>query len=186
MDAKYIKGMINNPDIQPNATINRWIAGILLFDFKLVHVPGKQHGGPDGLSRRLNTEEEEEDEEPEGSHEHWIDDMYCFAQEGNEGEGENPIAPIPYSEEDRQLDQKLEKVRQYLEGINAPQETSEEEIRKFVRYASNFFVTEGRMYRKHKLGHHQTVPKPTKRYQLIRQAHDEMGHKGTYSVWSRL
>ena len=40
MDAAYIKGMINNPDLQPNATINRWIAGILLFDFKLVHVPG--------------------------------------------------------------------------------------------------------------------------------------------------
>ena len=44
VDAKYIKGMLNNPNIQPNATINRWIAGILLFDFKLVHVP-------DGLSR---------------------------------------------------------------------------------------------------------------------------------------
>ena len=49
VDAKYIKGMLNNPDIQPNATINRWIAGILLFDFKLVHVPGATHG-PDGLS----------------------------------------------------------------------------------------------------------------------------------------
>ena len=38
VNAKYIKGMINNPDLQPNATINRWIAGILLFDFKLRHV----------------------------------------------------------------------------------------------------------------------------------------------------
>ena len=38
-DAKYIKGMLNNPNIQPNAVINRWIAGILLFDFDLVHVP---------------------------------------------------------------------------------------------------------------------------------------------------
>ena len=35
VDAKYIKGMINNPDSQLNTTINRWIAGILLFDFKL-------------------------------------------------------------------------------------------------------------------------------------------------------
>jgi hypothetical protein len=43
VDAKYIKGMINNPDIQPSATINRWIAGILLFDFKLRHVPAKDH-----------------------------------------------------------------------------------------------------------------------------------------------
>jgi hypothetical protein len=48
VDAKYIKGMINNPDIQPNTTINRWIAGILLFRFKLIYVPGVTHG-PDGL-----------------------------------------------------------------------------------------------------------------------------------------
>jgi len=33
VDAKYIKGMINNPNIQPNATINCWILAILLFDF---------------------------------------------------------------------------------------------------------------------------------------------------------
>jgi hypothetical protein len=50
VDAKYLKGMLNNPDIQPNATINRWIAGILLFDFKLVHVPVIHHTAADGLS----------------------------------------------------------------------------------------------------------------------------------------
>ena len=52
VDAKYIRGMLNNPDIQPNNAMNRWIAGIFLFDFELVHVPGRQHAGPDGLSRR--------------------------------------------------------------------------------------------------------------------------------------
>ncbi|TDL14497.1 hypothetical protein BD410DRAFT_694319, partial [Rickenella mellea] len=52
VDAKYIKGMINEPDIQPNNTINRWIQGILLFDFTLVHVPADRHQGPDALSRR--------------------------------------------------------------------------------------------------------------------------------------
>jgi len=51
VDAKYVKGMLNNPDIQPNATINRWIAAILLFDFELIHVPGTQHTSVDGLSR---------------------------------------------------------------------------------------------------------------------------------------
>jgi hypothetical protein len=50
VDAKYLKGMLNNPDIQPNVTINRWIAGILLFDFKLVHVPAIHHMAADGLS----------------------------------------------------------------------------------------------------------------------------------------
>ncbi len=52
VDASYIKGMLSNPNIQPNAAINRWIAAILLFDFKLVHVPTDKHKGPDGLSRR--------------------------------------------------------------------------------------------------------------------------------------
>jgi hypothetical protein len=50
MDASFIHGMLNNPDCQPNATINRWIAAIHLFDFKLVHVPAHKHHGPDGLS----------------------------------------------------------------------------------------------------------------------------------------
>ena len=36
VDMKYIKGMLNNPDIQPNNVINHWIAGILLFNFELV------------------------------------------------------------------------------------------------------------------------------------------------------
>lgn len=50
-DALYLKGMLNNPGLGPNATINRWIEKILMYHFKLRHVPGKTFG-PDGLSRR--------------------------------------------------------------------------------------------------------------------------------------
>lgn len=57
-DAKYIKGMLNNADIQPNAAMNCWIAGILMFNFKLVHVAGDKHKGPDGLSRRARMAED--------------------------------------------------------------------------------------------------------------------------------
>jgi hypothetical protein len=52
VDAKYIKGMLNAPDLQPNAAMNRWIQGIMLFDFVLKHVPGKNHHAADALSRR--------------------------------------------------------------------------------------------------------------------------------------
>jgi hypothetical protein len=51
VDVKYIKGIINKPDIQPNASINRWIAGVLLFDFKLRHVSAKDHAPADGLTK---------------------------------------------------------------------------------------------------------------------------------------
>jgi len=43
VDASYIKSMLSNPDIQPNTAINRWIAAILLFDFKLAHIPADKH-----------------------------------------------------------------------------------------------------------------------------------------------
>lgn len=50
-DVKYIKGMLSNPSLGPNATVNRWIDSILMFHFTLVHKAGKGFG-PDGLSRR--------------------------------------------------------------------------------------------------------------------------------------
>src|SRR5882724_4279494 len=56
--------MLNNPDIQPGAMANRWIVGIKLFQFKLVHVPGRLHTGLDGLSQHaisLNDPVEEDD-----------------------------------------------------------------------------------------------------------------------------
>ena len=75
VDAKYIKGMLNEPDLQPNATINRWIQGILLFDFELIHVPADKHKGPDALSRRELGEDEEMEEEDDS----WLDEIALFA-----------------------------------------------------------------------------------------------------------
>lgn len=78
VDAQYIKGMINNPDLQPNATINCWIVGILLFDFELVHIPAHKHTALDRLSRRPRAEEDEDGEE---DYEDWIDECGAFAVE---------------------------------------------------------------------------------------------------------
>jgi hypothetical protein len=69
VDAKYIKGMLKNPDIQPNTTINRWIAAILLFNFEIEHTPGITHV-PDGLSRRRPTSEDPEEDDDVDE---WID-----------------------------------------------------------------------------------------------------------------
>ena len=75
VDAKYIQGMLANPDIAPSASINRWILAILMFHFTLVHVPGSHHG-PDGLSRRRAQPGDEE--EPEDDFEDWIDQVNGF------------------------------------------------------------------------------------------------------------
>jgi len=75
VDARYIKGMLSNPDIQPSASINRWILSILTFHFTLVHVKGKLHG-PDGLSRRPPQPGDLEEEED--NFEDWVDRLYGF------------------------------------------------------------------------------------------------------------
>ncbi|KAL5478643.1 hypothetical protein ACEPAI_1920 [Sanghuangporus weigelae] len=67
--------MINNPDLQPNATINHWIARILLFDFKICHIPAADFKCTDGLSRRPPAPE---DPPPDEGYEEWIDDTYGF------------------------------------------------------------------------------------------------------------
>ncbi len=72
MDAKYIRGMINHPNVHPNASVNRWIAAILMFHFTLVHVPAERFKGPDGLSQRERTEDVEDI--PDKDAEDWIDE----------------------------------------------------------------------------------------------------------------
>ena len=78
VDARYIRGMLNNPDIAPSASINCWIVSILTFHFELRHVPGKQHG-PDGLSRRPPQPGDllEEEDDPEEFND-WVDNLYGF------------------------------------------------------------------------------------------------------------
>ncbi|KNZ78614.1 hypothetical protein J132_11055 [Termitomyces sp. J132] len=75
VDARYIKGMLQNPDIQPSASMNRWIMAILMFHFELVHVKGTFHG-PDGLSRRLP--QPDVDDSDNSVYEDWIDCLHGF------------------------------------------------------------------------------------------------------------
>ena len=73
--------MLNNPDIMPSASVNRWIVSILTFHFELRHVPGKQHG-PDGLSRCPpqpgNNPSNDEGKGGTKDFEDWIDNLYGF------------------------------------------------------------------------------------------------------------
>jgi hypothetical protein len=69
VDAKFIQGILNNPDLQPDAAVNRWIQGILMFHFELIHVPATKFQGPDALSRRgLGDGERAEDDDDS-----WLD-----------------------------------------------------------------------------------------------------------------
>ena len=77
VDARYIKGMLNNPDTAPSTSINRWIISVLTFHFNLRHVPGKQHG-PDGLSRHLPQPGDIVTAKDKDGFDDWVDSLYSF------------------------------------------------------------------------------------------------------------
>jgi hypothetical protein len=67
-DANVLVAQLNGAASDlPGLLLMRWIAWIRLFDFDVKHVSGKKHTAADGLSRRLRTilEMEEEDSEEE-------------------------------------------------------------------------------------------------------------------------
>ena len=216
VDAQYIKGMLANPDIAPSASINRWILGILMFHFTLVHVPGTHHG-PDGLSRR-RTQPGDQDE-PEDDFEDWIDQVNGFIhfinplpthfhsisasppisqyilgdtseeliEQDNEPQPQAPDPPTPYSvvprsDSAKAADIKLEKVQHWLETLERPPSLSDPEFKSFMRYCVEFFIFEGRLWRKDSKGRHKVVVSQERRLFLISAAHNDVGHHGFYAT----
>jgi transposase InsO family protein len=327
VDASYIKGMLSNPDVQPNAAINRWIAAILLFDFKLTHVPADKHKGPDGLSRREPAPGEEEDDDPEDWVNHalslgtwvvsWLNafptnthhtDVLVLSLEANDDDDNDPaqntrprrdrrlparyrngdfvssdtprapsrlrpsttdnpsttpppqlddhnnnnnnnfphnnnnnnnsplnnnnnnnslldtnnnsidddrninnnnnnnsdiidnldafdVSPIPnldsndhttvkFSPSDKsdKADVEMDRIRQYLLSRRAPPNLSADALTRFISRANRFLIAEGRLWRRQHSGRHQLYARPAIRYALVRDAHDNLGHKGFYST----
>jgi Integrase zinc binding domain/RNase H-like domain found in reverse transcriptase len=221
VDAKFIKGMLANPDIAPSASINRWILGILMFHFTLVHVPGTHHG-PDGLSRRRPQPGDED--EPEDDFEDWVDQVNGFlhfvvplpsqissistsppissyvtdtdrddspepdepSQDPDEGTP-TPYSIVPRSDTAQATDEKLIKVKEWLDTLERPLEMSDSEYKSFLRYCVEFFLTEDlqgvtRLWRKDKKGHHKVVVPTDRRLFLISSAHNDVGHHGFYAT----
>ncbi|RPD52039.1 hypothetical protein L227DRAFT_515414, partial [Lentinus tigrinus ALCF2SS1-6] len=107
--------MLNNPDLQPNATLNRWIQGILLFDFELQHVPADKHRGPDALSRRQPTPEEREQAQ---ELEQWLDDTTFFTTILPET---THIRDLPsYQAKSDSQEEVLMHIRHFLETLETP------------------------------------------------------------------
>jgi len=206
VDARYIKGMLANPDLEPTASINRWILGILTFHFTLVHVAGTMHGS-DGLSRRRPQPGDKP--EPEDDFEDWIDGLYGFMHMINEdaatfssqsqtcvaifvaevADSHLPIdsTPVSYSDVPRtaasQLaDDRLVLVRQWLTSLVRPADLSDADFATFVRYALGFFVHADKLWRKDTKGLHKLVSPPAARLSILEAAHDDVAHKGFYAT----
>ena len=174
VDAKYIKGMLNEPDLQPNAAINRWIQGILLFDFTLIHVPATKHVGPDALSRRpLGDGEEIEDDDDE-----WLDDIALLVRTV-ESESPSPAFTMISKSDKNLLD-----IYHFLTTLEAPNHSTPQEQKRFIKRATPFYIKSGKLWKRQKKGNPlRVILDYDHRDQILIQAHEELGHRGEQAVF---
>ena len=188
VDAKYIKGMLNEPDLQPSASMNRWIQGILLFDFKLIHVKADNHKGPDALSRRIPTSEELQEEQESDD---WLDDIALLSvpsyfsplQHSSPFNFSSFLSDFPSSTQDKYLF----RIFHFLQDRIIPEFPSDQSRRRFLKRTMDYFLKDGEMFRR-RIGQSPllVVLDPEKRRQLLTQAHEELGHRGVYGVFGAL
>ncbi|ETW83218.1 hypothetical protein HETIRDRAFT_315669 [Heterobasidion irregulare TC 32-1] len=209
VDARYIKGMLTNPDLEPSASINRWIVSILTFHFTLVHVPGTSHG-PDGLSRR--PPQPSDRPEPEDDFDDWIDNLYGFLHQINntfptsnststtaiftsslvgdpltdtDSDDEGPTidySDIPRSQKALEAEERLWLVHDWHRTLVRPPSLSDSEYATFLRYCTEFFIAADKLWRKDSHGRHKIVAAPSSRITILTAAHDDVAHKGFYAT----
>ena len=192
VDAKYIKGMLNQPDLQPSSAMNRWIQGILLFDFKLIHVPAHQFRGPDALSRRRLADNESIPVHDDS----WLDDIALLITIDNyrpltQFNFQQPVK-LPYSTyvlpsvttQLSKQEQMLVDIKKFLETLEVPQTKSLQARKHFLRRSLQFYIKDEKLYKRN--GTHLpllVILNPKKRVAIMTQAHENLGHKGEQAVF---
>ena len=188
VDAKYIKGMLNTPDLQPIAVLNRWIQGIKLYTFELVHVPADKHRGPDALSRRQPNPHDFNDREDDD----WLDDIALYAMTDNNETvmTMSPKASVNQSKHilsflsvNQERDTLLQSIKHFLLTLETPEFDNLQAKRKFLKKAVQFFVKNGNLYKRNKKGMPlQVILDTNRRQEILTQAHERLGHRGEQAV----
>ena len=183
VDAKYIKGMLKEPDLQPNASINRWIQGILLFDFELIHTPAEQHKGPDALSRKeLGEGEVIEDEDDT-----WLDNiaLYTSVPHPTTAKVKEPIPS--YLATEKAQDQTMKAIREYLITRHCPPTLTRTEQVRIVTQSKRFLLRRGELYKRNGFKPPvKAIFSAEQRNHILKSAHEGLGHRGEYALMQTL
>jgi hypothetical protein len=146
VDAKYIQGILNNPDLQPDAAVNQWIQGVLMFHFELKHVPAVKFQGPDALSRRGWTEEEAVESDDDS----WLDEVALYISrpdpdiEPNQDYTKQTSPPyqeylLPSCNLARsEQELLLRNIHHFLKTLEAPQFESSQKHKRFLSQATKY------------------------------------------------
>ncbi|KAK4701455.1 hypothetical protein P7C70_g4776, partial [Phenoliferia sp. Uapishka_3] len=168
VDASALVQMINAPEL-PNAPMNRWLRFIQLFDFEIVHVPGKKHTLADGLSRARRDEFDEE-----------ARDLDSLISAHVELQLDKPIYEwqAAFVEADYKSDKGLLAIGKYLSTMEPPIGLSKSQWYRFQMRAMGFALVNGRLYRRRGGMLREVVLDTERQEKFLMGVHDETGHRG--------
>ena len=115
-------------------------------------------------------------------------------------EFEDPAATLTIFKQNKQAElaeQKLREVKSFLKNAKppvdvrlSPEQThsiiQERKLKAFIQYAVQFFLHNQQLMQKHHSNQHCVVPDKSKRVELVRAAHDQIGHHGIYATHKKL
>ena len=191
VDARYIKGMLANPDLTPSTSGNHWIVSILLFHFTLVHIPGTWHGLDGLLWRPQQPGDDITNSADNPEFNDWVDQVYGFMH------FLNPLSPtvtypkmcvtyisktlsgcstnhdptnsvllsyttVPRSAKSQKMDECLHALCDWFITMQHPDNITDAAYTALLRYSMHFFAKDGRLWKEDAQGHHKVVIDPSK------------------------
>ena len=208
VDASSIKGMLDHPDIQASAAINRWIQGIKQFDFQLEHVPAQRHKGPDALSRRPYAEQDSSGgSDPEA----WVDEIALLSQTKTPRPPQTIVVqsqttfPSPdlkpplmnLMDPDQTYhkfswtgvkthqaeEEELIMILQYLVTHQDPKMKRPQDLDRFKQKTAQFYLQGVHMYRRRPgLPSQVVIFNGKRRQEILWELHEDSGHHGVWAV----
>jgi hypothetical protein len=108
-----------------------------------------------------------------------------FIMQETSEDNSDAAADIPRNLQASAADMHPSEVKQYLESLAHPLNLTDIDFHKFMQYSSGFCISNGKLWWRDTHGKHKIVVLKEKRYELLKEVHDILGHKMIYAVLVR-